>query len=96
MGKEEKPRWCACAHGPSQLWSVVELGSHVLGKAQPHLSTYGPRITTKSPRAHSSTLFQRLNVLDACGRPMERSLCAPWPSSAQHKSLSLVPGGDAR
>lgn len=33
---------CPRAPRPQQVWSVVELGSYVLGKAQPHLSTYGP------------------------------------------------------
>lgn len=33
---------CPRAPWPQQVWSVVELGSYVLGKAQPHLSTYGP------------------------------------------------------
>lgn len=60
---------------PQQVWSVVELGSHVLGKAQPHhLSTYGPR----SRPDHLLPASQRSLTLAGT---RWNSLSAPWPSS---------------
>lgn len=80
-----KPRWCALralrAHGPQQVWSVVGLGSYVLGKAAHPTVDLRATITTKITSCSVSTSF------GACGPPMERSLLPPWPRGRARRAL---------
>lgn len=84
MGKKGSLGGVPARAWPQKVWSVVELGSYVLGKAQPHhLSTYGP---PSRPHHLSSTVSTSSTLAGA----RWNTLSPPrWPSSAHHLSVSL-------
>lgn len=95
MGKEESLGGVPARMAPASLWSVVELGSHVLGKAQPPSVDLWPQDHDQitSCTAHSSSVSTSLTLAGARWNALSAPRGRARPSTS---SLSLVPDGDAR